>query len=211
MKTAAESREIETIVIGIGINVKERYEDFDEEIRDKAGSILSETGADIDRARPVSYTHLDVYKRQALDGYVIGGGLELALACDIRIASKKTQFAFPEPSLGIIPGYGGSQRLGRVIGFGAAKYYCMTEERIDVQRAYELGLVGKICPDEVTVLEEANRIAKGLKERCPEALAAIKAVMREGQNADIDTAVDIEKKAFDKLFSSPARLSLIHS
>ena len=141
----------------------------------------------------------------ALDGYVIGGGLELALACDIRIASKKTQFAFPEPSLGIIPGYGGSQRLGRVIGFGAAKYYCMTEERIDVQRAYELGLVGKICADDVPVLEEASRIAAGLKERCPEALAAIKAVMREGQNADIDTALDIEKKAFDKLFSSSAR------
>lgn len=141
----------------------------------------------------------------ALDGYVIGGGFELALACDIRIASEKTSFAFPEPTLGIIPGYGGSQRLGRVIGFGAAKYYCMTEERISVQRAYELGLVGKICIEGTSVIDEAKKIAAGMKERCPEALAAIKEVMRDGQNESIDAALNIEMKAFDRLFSAPAR------
>ena len=140
----------------------------------------------------------------ALNGYVIGGGLELALACDIRVANDNVQFSFPEPTLGIIPGYGGSQRLGRVIGFGMAKYYCLTEERITAERAYELGLVGKLCRNG-EAFEEAKRLAEAMIKRCPESNAAIKEVMREGMNENIDTALEIEKKAFDKLFSAPAR------
>ena len=139
-----------------------------------------------------------------LNGYVIGGGLELALACDIRVANDNVIFSFPEPTLGIIPGYGGSQRLGRVIGFGMAKYYCLTEERITAERAYELGLIGKLCHNN-EAFEEAKKIAEAMIKRCPEAIAAIKEVMRDGMNENIDTALDIEAKTFDKLFSAPAR------
>ena len=140
-----------------------------------------------------------------LNGYAIGGGFELALACDIRVANDNVQFSFPEPTLGIIPGYGGSQRLGRVIGFGMAKYYCLTEERISAERAYELGLIGRLCRNG-EALDEAKEIAENLKKLCPASVAAIKEVIRDGMNENIDTALEIEKKAFDRVFSGKERI-----
>lgn len=142
----------------------------------------------------------------ALNGYVIGGGLELALACDIRIASASASFSFPEPSLGIIPGYGGSQRLGRVIGYGMAKYYCLTEERMDAARAYELGLVAKVLDTEEELMSEAYRIAGEMLKRSPAALAAVKESIREGMSMDMDSALMAETRIFDRVFSSEERV-----
>lgn len=77
----------------------------------------------------------------AINGFALGGGCELAMACDIRIASKKAKFSQPETGLGLIPGYGGTQRLPRIVGKGMAKYLIFTNEMIDAQEAYRIGLV----------------------------------------------------------------------
>ncbi len=140
----------------------------------------------------------------AIQGYAFGGGFELALACDIRIAADNAVFAFPEPSLGIIPGYGGTQRLARLVGASRALYYCMTEERIDVQRAYEMGLVGKIVKPE-ELLDEAIHLAENMIRKSLASQAALKQSIREGLDLSIDDALMLESRIFDRLFSSAER------
>ena len=140
----------------------------------------------------------------AIQGYAFGGGFELALACDIRIAADNAVFAFPEPSLGIIPGYGGTQRLARLAGASRALYYCMTEERIDVQSAYEMGLVGKIVKPE-ELLDEAIHLAENMIKKSLASQAALKQSIREGLDLSIDDALMLESRIFDRLFSSAER------
>ena len=140
----------------------------------------------------------------AIQGYAFGGGFELALACDIRIAADNAVFAFPEPSLGIIPGYGGTQRLARLVGASRALYYCMTEERIDVQSAYEMGLVGKIVKPE-ELLDEAIHLAENMIKKSLASQAALKQSIREGLDLSIDDALMLESRIFDRLFSSAER------
>ena len=140
----------------------------------------------------------------AIQGYAFGGGFELALACDIRIAADNAVFAFPEPSLGIIPGYGGTQRLARLVGASRALYYCMTEERIDVRRAYEMGLVGKIVKPE-ELLDEAIHLAENMIKKSLASQAALKQSIREGLDLSIDDALMLESRIFDRLFSSAER------
>jgi len=140
----------------------------------------------------------------AIQGYAFGGGFELALACDIRIAADNAVFAFPEPSLGIIPGYGGTQRLARLVGASRALYYCMTEERIDVQSAYEMGLVGKIVKPE-ELLDEAIHLAENMIRKSLASQAALKQSIREGLDLSIDDALMLESRIFDRLFSSAER------
>ena len=142
----------------------------------------------------------------ALNGYTIGGGFELALACDIRIAAEKVQFSFPEPTLGIIPGYGGTQRLLRIIGRGPTMYYCMSEERITAQRAYELGLVAKVVPAE-ELMDECLKLAAGFLRKSVAANAALKRVIRAGAEVDLAAGLKIESREFDRLFSSPDRVT----
>ncbi len=140
----------------------------------------------------------------AIQGYAFGGGFELALACDIRIAADNAVFAFPEPSLGIIPGYGGTQRLARLVGASRALYYCMTEERIDAQSAYEMGLVGKIVKPE-ELLDEAIHLAENMIKKSLASQAALKQSIREGLDLSIDDALMLESRIFDRLFSSAER------
>ena len=141
----------------------------------------------------------------AINGYAFGGGFELALSCDIRIAADNAVFAFPEPSLGIIPGYGGTQRLPRVVGPGRALYYCMTEEWIDAAKALEIGLVGKVTEPEA-LLDEAIAIAGKMMKKSMASQAALKKVVREGMHMPIDEALQLESRVFDELFSSRERV-----
>ena len=141
----------------------------------------------------------------AINGYAFGGGFELALACDIRIASDKAVFAFPEPSLGIIPGYGGSVRFSKLVGASRAQYYCMTEEWIDAKQAYNMGIVGKLTePD--NLLDEAIRMASGMMKRSPASEAALKRLIRDGMDMSLEDALSYERKLFDELFSSEERV-----
>ena len=141
----------------------------------------------------------------AVNGYALGGGCELAMACDIRIASSKAVFGQPEVNLGIIPGFGGTQRLPRIIGKGNAKYYCMTAENIRADEALRLGLVSKVVEPE-ELLAEANRIAELILSKAPIAIKAVKLAINNGMDTDQDTGIAYEAEVYTTSFASQDRI-----
>lgn len=135
----------------------------------------------------------------AVNGYALGGGCELAMACDFRIASEKAKFGQPEVNLGLIPGYAGTQRLPRLVGKGMAMYLLLTGEMISAQQALQCGLVQMVTPhDELmqTALNTANTIAKKGKI----AVKKLKEVVRKGSEMSYNFAVQTEYEAFSELF-----------
>lgn len=141
----------------------------------------------------------------AVNGYALGGGCELAMACDIRIASTKAVFGQPEVNLGIIPGFGGTQRLARLVGSGRAKYYCMTGEQIQAQEAFRLGLCEKLVEPE-RLMEETMRIARLIAEKGPVAVRMVKRAICNGLNADLKTGVAYEAEAYTTAFATQDRV-----
>jgi enoyl-CoA hydratase len=105
----------------------------------------------------------------AINGFALGGGCELALACHMRVAAQSASFGQPEVNLGIIPGYGGTQRLPKLIGRGLATELILTGERISAQRAFEIGLVNKVVPDE-SLIEQAKHLVTRATTKAPEAI-----------------------------------------
>lgn len=130
----------------------------------------------------------------AVDGYALGGGCELAMACDIRIATRKSKFGLPELGLGIIPAGGGTQRLQRLVGIAKAKELLFTGDIIDAQEAERIGLVQKVVEDG-TVMEAALEMAAKIKARAPVALELAKVVMNTGANTDLYSGITFEKYA----------------
>jgi enoyl-CoA hydratase len=131
----------------------------------------------------------------AINGYALGGGLELAMAGDIRVASETAQVGQPEIDLGIIPGFGGTQRLSRLVGRGMAKLMIMGGQRITAAEAYRLGLVEKVVPP-AALMEEAKNMAKLLVGKSPVALALAKAAINEGMEVDLEAGCLIEADKF---------------
>ena len=125
----------------------------------------------------------------AINGYALGGGLELALACDIRVASEKARLGLPEAKLGIVPGSGGTQRLPRLVGKGIAMEILLTGEPIDAQEAYRIGLVNKVVPDGET-LKAAEEIANRIIKNAPFAVEMIKDAVTKGEDMPLDGAVE---------------------
>ena len=140
----------------------------------------------------------------ALNGMALGGGLELALVCDLRISSEKAKFAFPEVGLGIIPGGGGTQRLPKIVGQGIAKELLYFGEMFDAARALELGIVNKVVPVE-EVLPVAKEWAKKLAQKPPVALQMLKQAVNAGSNTDIDSGLIIEAACFGNAFATEDR------
>ena len=137
----------------------------------------------------------------AVNGYAFGSGCELAMACDIRIASEKAKFGQPEVKLGLIPGHAGTQRLARIVGIGKAKELIFTGDSIDAQEALRIGLVNKIvAPD--NLLEEAENIAKKIIEVGPTAVRLAKTVINRGVDTNLTTANSYETEVFSFLFST---------
>lgn len=135
----------------------------------------------------------------AINGFALGGGCELALACDIRIASTKAKFGQPEVNLGIIPGYAGTQRLPRLIGLGDALYLMLTGEMIGAEEALRLGLVQKVIePDQL--MPVAVQIAKTIASKGPKAVKAVKRVARRGLSEDFDAGCALESETFSAIF-----------
>jgi enoyl-CoA hydratase len=137
----------------------------------------------------------------AVNGYALGGGCELAMACDIRLAGTKAKFGQPEVGLGITPGFGGTQRLPRIVGSSKAKEMIMTAETIGAEEAYRIGLVSKVVPDEElmnTTLEMANKIASNAQI----AVRQSKDAMGKGMQCDIQTGLSYEAQAFAVCFST---------
>ncbi len=137
----------------------------------------------------------------AINGFALGGGCELAMAGDIRIASENARFGQPEVNLGLIPGYGGSQRTTRLLGKGMAMYLCLTGEMIDAQEALRVGLVQKVVPQE-TLLEEAKKIAQTIAAKAPLAIAACKRAINNGPHLPIADALEIEALEFGTLVNT---------
>jgi len=140
----------------------------------------------------------------AINGLALGGGLELALACDLRICSEKAKFAFPEVGLGIIPGGGGTQRLQKIVGQGIAKELLYFGDMFDANRALELHIVNKVVPGE-ELLATAKQWAEKLAQKPPVALRMLKIAVNAGSNADLETGLTLEASSFANAFSTEDR------
>ncbi|MGH7687406.1 MAG: enoyl-CoA hydratase/isomerase family protein [Candidatus Dormibacteria bacterium] len=137
----------------------------------------------------------------AVNGVAFGGGCELSLACDVRIATRSARFGQPEIKLGIMPGWGGTQRLPRLIGRARASELLLTGDPIDADSALQLGLVAEVVEDG-GLTEAAARWAELLGSRAPRALAAIKRVMNDGLHLPIADALALEQREFAELFGT---------
>jgi enoyl-CoA hydratase len=137
----------------------------------------------------------------AISGFALGGGCELAMACDIRIASEKARFAQPEVGLGITPGFGGTQRLPRLVGEGKAKELIYTCATVKADEALKIGLVNKVVALE-SLMEEAKNMAKTIISNAPIAVRLCKDAINRGMQVDIDKAIEIEAEDFGKCFST---------
>jgi 2-oxoglutaroyl-CoA hydrolase len=132
----------------------------------------------------------------AIDGYCLGAGLELAMACDIRVATRRAEFGQPEIRLGMIPGSGGSQRMLRYLGRSRAKYYVLTGERFTAEQAHDWGLVASLVDDAQALEAEVDRIVRTLLGHSPLALRLAKEVIDAGADAPLASGIELERKAY---------------
>ena len=137
----------------------------------------------------------------AVNGFALGGGCELAMACDIRLASENAKFGQPEVNLGVIPGFAGTQRLARLIGKGRAKELIFTGDMIDAQEAYRLGLVNKLLPQD-QLLEAAQKMARKIASKGPVAVSLCKEAINKGLEMDLDKAGSYEAELFALCFAT---------
>jgi 2-oxoglutaroyl-CoA hydrolase len=135
----------------------------------------------------------------AVDGYCFGVGLELALSCDIRLATERSEFALPEMNLGMIPGSGGTQRLSRLIGLSRAKYHILTATRIKAQQAFDWGVVAELHPDRAALDEATEKLVGKLIGYSPAALRTAKEVLDRGSDGPLYTGIELERKAYSML------------
>jgi enoyl-CoA hydratase len=137
----------------------------------------------------------------AINGFALGGGLELAMGCDFRMASNKAKFGQPEVSLGMIPGYAGTQRLPRLTGLGDALYLLMSGEMINADEALRMGLVQKVTEPE-QLMEETVRIAKVIASKGPQAVKKVKYVARVGRMMHFEDGCNLEAEFFGTQFKA---------
>lgn len=134
----------------------------------------------------------------AVNGFALGGGCELALACTVRFASEEAKFGQPEVSLGIMPGYGGTQRLSRLIGKGRAMELILSGEMIDAAEAYRIGLVNKVCPKD-KLLAEAEHFARQVMSRGPLAIKSALEAINRGMEMPLSEGLNLEANLFGRL------------
>lgn len=146
----------------------------------------------------------------ALNGAAFGGGLELALACDIRIAAEHSKVGLTETSLAIIPGAGGTQRLPRLIGIGKAKELIYTARRIEAKEALQLGIVEDVVSSN-ELLEKAVALAKEISKNGPIAVKQAKLAINKGLEVDLQTGLQIEKMAYQMTIPTKDRIEGLHA
>jgi enoyl-CoA hydratase len=176
-------------------------------------------GADINELRAKSATQAhelarrgqEVYRRfetspkpviAAVNGFALGGGCELAMSCHVRIASESAKFGQPEVKLGVVPGYGGTQRLTRLVGRGRALQLLLTGEMIDAAEAFRIGLVNRVVPKDESVVDAARAMLVQMLANAPLALAQCIDVVNRGADITIEEAVALEAAAFGLLAAS---------
>ena len=141
----------------------------------------------------------------AVNGFALGGGCELAMACDFRFASEKAKFGQPEVNLGIIPGFGGTQRLPRLVGKGMAKMLIFGAEMIGAEEAKAIGLVEKVFPPD-DLLPETEKFAELILTKAPIAVRLAKVAINNGMNVDLPTGVSFEAESTVAPFGSEDRI-----
>ncbi len=137
----------------------------------------------------------------AINGYALGGGCELALACDVRIASEDAKIGLPEVGLGIFPGFGGTQRLTRLVGRGKASELILTGDPVDAEAAGQFGLVNRVVSRQ-TLLAEAKAMAWRMMERGPLALKLAKTAIQQSQETGLSSGLAYELETFSLIFST---------
>ena len=141
----------------------------------------------------------------AVNGFALGGGCELALACDFVYAAKRARFGQPEVNLGLLPGFGGTSRLVRRAGIAWAKELVLSGEPIDAETAQRIGLVNRVFDEIEPLLAAAFAMGETIAKKGPLAIAAAKRVMQEGQDADVRVAHALEQVAFGAIFATADR------
>lgn len=137
----------------------------------------------------------------AVNGYALGGGCEISMACDIRIASDNARFGQPETGLGILPGFGGTQRLARLIGKGRAKELIFTCDQIDAQEAYRIGLANKVVPQD-ELIDTCKKMAAKIISKGSYAISLAKEAINTGMDTDLSSGLTLEADLFGLSFST---------
>ncbi len=138
----------------------------------------------------------------AVNGFALGGGLEMALACDFIYATENAVFGLPEVSLGLIPGFGGTQRLARIVGRNRAKELVYTGRKVKIEEAIKIGLVVKSFETKVEMLNSAEDLLKKIERNSPHAIGVAKFVINKGIDLTVNDGLNIEKEQFSLLFDS---------
>ena len=164
------------------------------------------------RRRNTHRTWVDAFDRvskpmiAAVHGFCLGGGLEMALACDIRIAAVGAKFGLPETGLGLIPGAGGTQRLHRIIGLGRALDLLLTGDQIDATDAYRIGLVTRLVDDPATLLDETVAVAARIAGRAPTATIYVKEAVNTGADMPLSAGLALERSLFALLTTTEDKI-----
>ena len=137
----------------------------------------------------------------AVNGFALGGGCELALCCDFIYASDNAKLGQPEVKLGVIPGFGGTQRLARRVGIAKAKELCMVGDPVSAQEALRIGLVDLVCPP-AELMAKAKETATKIAANGPLAVAEVKRLVHQGQSTSLDAALALEQRSFGLLFAT---------
>jgi enoyl-CoA hydratase len=148
-----------------------------------------------------SFAELEFPVVAAVNGFALGGGTEVALACDFIYASKKAKFGQPEVKLGVIPGFGGTQRLARRVGIGNAKEIIFLGDTIGAEQAFCIGLVNAVCEPE-ELLPRVRKVLEGIAARGPAAVGQAKRAIDRGYDLSLDVANEIERALFAGLFAT---------
>ena len=137
----------------------------------------------------------------AVNGFALGGGCEISMACDIRVAAENAKFAQPECGLGILPGFGGTQRLARLVGMGMAKQLVYSALNIKADEAYRIGLVNAVYP-QAELMENVLKLAGKIAKNAPIAVRNCKKAINDGISLPIEKAVEVEEKLFGDCFET---------
>ena len=165
-----------------------------------AGADIAEMSTlNSDEGTKFGYKGNEIFRK--IETFPLGGGCELAMSCDFRICSENAIFGQPEVGLGITPGFGGTQRLARLIGLGKAKEMIYTANNIKANAALDIGLVNYVYPQE-NLMEEAMKLAGKIAKNAPFAVRACKKAINEGIDTDMDRAIIIEQKLFGSCFAT---------
>jgi enoyl-CoA hydratase len=194
MKDAREDKEVKTVILtGAG-----------EKAFSAGADIKAMQGMNAGKARDLSKMGYRICKAiesiekpviAAINGYALGGGMEVSMACDFRLASEHAKMGQTEINIGLIPGWGGTQRLTRIVGKAKAKELVYTGRIIDAKTAFDWGLVTRIVPKE-ELETAAKEFANQLASKAPVALAVAKALIEKGIETDLETALELEREGF---------------